>query len=231
MKILIFNDKVITCIMTTLVSNNNILRILSFDPGFSVLGWSLCEYNKSTDQLYFSKYGDFRTLKQIKKQKDLIDKFDSNILATIYLEQEIKKLISFVKPHFTVTEDVFINYLRPQAYAPLFLCVHIISRILFQYFEQPLYKLPPKTIKMIMTGSGNSDKDSVHDSILNNPSITIKENKQIPLLRLLSHHTDAMAAGYTFIRVILPTLTVEQVQEGYMQYNKKEESSETTSTD
>jgi Holliday junction resolvasome RuvABC endonuclease subunit len=96
----------------------------------------------------------------------------------------------------------------------------MISRILYQDFNQLLYKLAPKTIKMIITGDGTSDKESVRDSILHNDIIKIKENKQIPISRLLSHHTDAMAVGYSFIKIILPTLTEDQIQEGLNQYNK-----------
>jgi Holliday junction resolvasome RuvABC endonuclease subunit len=197
-----------------------LIRILSFDPGFTSLGWSLGEYNTHLGTLHILRYGDFKIIKQIKKQKEYIDKYDTNVLATLYLEEELNKLFNLFKPHFTVSEDVFINFGRPQAYAPLMLCIHFLSRILFQNYRQPLYKLSPKSIKMIVTGNGSSDKESIRDYILHNPKITIKENKQIPIDKLLSHHTDAIAVNYAFSQTILPTLTQDQYWYGINQYNK-----------
>jgi Holliday junction resolvasome RuvABC endonuclease subunit len=199
---------------------NTIIKILSIDPGFTCLGWSLLEYNIELGTINIVKYGDLKILKQIKKQKELAKIYDRQVLSSMYLETEMLKLINSLKPHFTVIEDVFINISRPQAYSSLLLCVHVISRILYQYFQQPLYKISPRSVKMIVTGTGNSDKELIHDTILNNEKIKIKENKQITLDKLLSHHTDAMAVGFSFINTILPTLTEEQFNQGINQYNK-----------
>jgi Holliday junction resolvasome RuvABC endonuclease subunit len=205
------------------LNNNNasVVKILSFDPGFTMLGWALGEYDTESGKLTILKYGDLKVIKQIKKQKEFINVYDHNVLASFYLEEEFNKLISLLKPHFIVSEDVFMNFVRPQAYTPLMICIHILSRILFQYFKQPLYKISPKSIKMIVTGHGTSDKEGIRDSILTHPNIVIKENKQIPIDRLLSHHTDAIAVNYAFVRTILPTLTTEQLEQGTDQYTIK----------
>lgn len=183
-----------------------VVKILCFDPGLTVLGWSFGLFDCSTGKLNITKYGNFKpSATAMKKDKINVDIFGRRMIALEQLEEEVIRLIDLTKPDYVASEDVFLNTRNIQSFAALTLCLHSI-RHAAKTRGKLVYCMAPMYIKKVISGIGNADKLAVQNAVLANTSISIVETKQQPLDKLCEHEADSIAGNYSFAMTILPTL-------------------------
>lgn len=203
--------------MTVSCSTNvDPVRILSFDPGSTNMGWAVSEYMIPTGDFLVVNYGIFKASKIAKKRKDEVLDFGQRLISLSVINEEVEKLLNSYQPHYVVTEDTFFNPGTPQAYISLLLCIHTVEQTLYRAFlngklknhtAKKLYKIAPSTIKMIISGKGSNFKQQVIDSIVENEQITFKsvavDESGNPTVSLIEHEADAIAGGFTFAKTNL----------------------------
>ena len=196
------------------------VKILSFDPGLTCLGWALSVYDLSTDALEVQKFGGLTPNKIANKKKDLVKVYGSRILALREIEEFVSKLTSTYEPDFVASEDAFFNKLYPSSYAALCLVIHAIERTIFMnYIEgtnkvkesaSRLYKLAPRMIKKVATGNSLNFKQGMLESLMDNKGITFKlknsEKLDDVIGQLNEHSVDAISCGYSFAKTMLLSL-------------------------
>lgn len=171
------------------------LKILSFDPGMTSLGWAFSEYEESTGKFNVLKFGTLKPIKTASKLKEMCNLFGQRIVTAVTLEDEINELIKSVKPDGIVTEDAFYHPGRPTAYISLSICIHSIERAAYAN-KKTLTKIPPRAIKFTVCGSGAGGKLAIQEAIASNPNIIFK--KDIDTMLIQEHEADAIGCGYTF---------------------------------
>ena len=204
--------------MSVPVVNLPPVRILSFDPGTTNMGWALSEYDPMTGQFNVHSYGVFKSTKVAKKRKEEVECFGQRMIALRVVFEETSKLMQQYQPNFVVTEDTFFNPGTPQAHIALLLCIHAIEHMLYTtYHDQRLvhatakkiYKLAPSTIKMILSGHGMSIKAKMMDALMSANEIQfVNKSKEELEGLLIEHEVDAIAVGYTFAKTELISILV-----------------------
>ena len=208
------------------ITNQNCIRILSFDPGMNNTGWAISNYNIVTKVFDVLKYGTIKASKMAEKQKELTNRHGKQIVAINILKQEITKLVIDSVPDYVASEDSFYNPKTPNAYRSLLLCLFSIDNILFNmyYYKEEcnlnetaskLHKISPKTIKMVMSGTGNSFKVDMLEALKKQYSeidITFSHYPNVPFEdfqnTLTEHSIDAVSCGFSFAKSIYPQLIV-----------------------
>lgn len=186
------------------------IKVVSFDPGISSLGWSCLEYNSKLDKLEVVKYGTLKASKLAQKQKELVKAFDTRVVALNEIRKLILEVIAPFIPHFFVTEDTFFNSKFPNAFGALLMCICTIERTLFDLnvlYEnshntaRSLYKLSPRTIKSIATGNSLSYKENMLQSLKVNPKVHFRSKTPIEEIArtITEHEVDAISCGYSFV--------------------------------
>lgn len=194
------------------------VRILSFDPGTTNMGWAISEYDILTGKFDVIQYGTFKSTKVAKKRKEEVECFGQRMIALGVIIEESSKLIYQYQPNYVVTEDTFFNPGTPQAHIALLLCIHSVERMLYVAYHanelvhssaKKLYKLAPSTIKMIISGHGLSIKSKILDAIMLEEKIQFVNKKKEEMIDLVSEHeADAIACGFTFAKtelIVLPS--------------------------
>ena len=185
------------------------IRLLSFDPGTTNMGWAYSNYNTNTGEFTVLNYGLFQASKIAKKRKELVNDFGQRVISLQVIQEETERLINSYNPDFVISEDTFFHYSTPQAHIVLALCIYTVEKVLFTLFNlnklkkmtaKRLYKLAPSTIKMIMSGSGSSNKQKIIEAVTNGEIIKFN-TKRNDLDIITEHEADAIAIGYTFIKV------------------------------
>jgi len=208
------------------IQQNDTIKILSFDPGTTAFGWAFSEHSPATNSFEVQKFGDIRATKMAMRQKENVLRYGKRLVALNIIYDEVKKLLKDLKPDYVVSEDTFYSHYTPQAYGPLLLCCHTVENLLFNAYHYPstdpndvvitesasvLYKIPPKSIKFVMSGTGKSFKLDMLYSLeeqMAKGRITFKHNKSFDAIRgdMNEHRVDAISCGYTFTQTILPQL-------------------------
>lgn len=195
------------------------VRILSFDPGTSCIGWAMSIYDPTTDVLEVQKYGDLRATKLAAKQKELNETYGTRLLALQEIEQLVSKLARSFNPDFVASEDTFFYAKSPSAYGALLLCVYTIERTLFREYElsktikftaRKLYKYAPRNIKLIASGNSMSFKGNMLTALVENRQITfkLKDDETVDNITssLNEHQVDAISCGFAFVKSTLPSI-------------------------
>lgn len=173
------------------------LRILSFDPGLSTMGWAFSTYELKTGMLNVQKFGDIHGTKVACKDKTRVEEFGQRLITLDIIEREVINLMETYKPNLIGSEAAFYHPQRPAAYVALILCIHTIERLLFYKYGMKLNTFSPRTVKVTASGTGKSDKDEIQNALLNHPSIRFKQSKTNPTEKMSQHAADAVAVGYT----------------------------------
>lgn len=182
---------------------NTGVRILSFDPGTTCLGWAVSQYHSDQNKFQVLKFGNMKPSDTAKKQKDDCEIYTRQLISLFHVEAIVRELIETYSPQYIVSEDAFYHPGRGvNAYIALKLCIHTIARIAMDY-KLGIYKISPCGIKSLVAGHGHADKTTIQDAILNNPNISFKAAKQIAFDKMVEHEADAIAIGYAFVKKIL----------------------------
>ena len=111
------------------------VRILSFDPGTTNMGWAISQYDTLTGDFDVIQHGVFKSSKVAKKRKEEVECFGQRMIALGVIIEETSKLVSQYQPHYVVTEDTFFNPGTPQAHIALLLCIHSVERMLYVAYQ------------------------------------------------------------------------------------------------
>lgn len=189
------------------------IRVLSFDPGTTNMGWAISEYHVSNGQFVVHNQGLFKSSKIAKKRKEDVEHFGQRFVSLSVVTEETQRLLLSYQPHFVCTEDTFFNPRTPQAHVALLLCIHTVELVLYRNFcdnrlhhptARKIYKLAPMTIKMMTTGKGNSDKEGITDAIRNEDRIQFNNQRKEDVMEsMIEHVSDAIACGWSFVKTEL----------------------------
>lgn len=185
------------------------VHILAFDPGLTTAGWSYNDYDPTTGLFTINKHDTFSAAKLNKDYKANIEKYGKRLISLTHLENITRDLITKINPDYIVTEDAFFNRLRPNAYGALLLWINTLERVLFNDFNKVLYKIPTRSAKLCITGTGGSGKTSVKDAIFTCNDIQFKPKRNGAIADhtcMSSHEADSIAVGYFFAKNIYNTL-------------------------
>jgi Holliday junction resolvasome RuvABC endonuclease subunit len=214
-----------------------VIRILSFDPGATKMGWSLCTYNVKTGKFIVHKTGTIIGDVLLNKYKEYEVIYDKAYLRLIAIREEISKM-AYLRPDYVTCEDFFYQHGLHTAYASLALCVHMIKDAIKSSLSLPVILIPARRVKWVLSGSGSSTKDGISEAIKNSADISImtiqdelknKEDiitgttKTSILDDMSEHECDAIAIAYTFAKDIFISLDKTML---YTNNKNKEISSE-----
>lgn len=186
--------------------NNNIIRILSFDPGLSISGWAILDFHRSTGELHVNKIGLLTPNKIVSRvnMKDEVEKYGKRLMALVTLRGMVSEVYEDCNPDFVVAEDNFFHDKYPTAYAALLHWTMTVDLLIKDKYCKPVYKIPPKLVKHYISGSGDAKKLNVQQAILDNTKIKFKNNQMS--CNLIEHISDAIAIGWAFAHEHLPIL-------------------------
>lgn len=185
---------------------NNIVRILSFDPGLSISGWAVLDYHRDTGIMQVTKIGLLTPNKLVSRvnMRDDVEKYGNRIVALTALREMVLNLCEEFKPDYYVVEDNFFHFKYPTAYAALIHWTITVDLLIKDTYSKPVFKIPPKLVKHYITGSGDAKKINVQEAILINEKIKFKNTQMI--CNLIEHISDAIAIGWAFVHEYLPIL-------------------------
>ncbi len=138
------------------------MRILSFDPGYSRLGWGLVHTQGHKNSLELVGYGVIETAAK-----------QPMSLRMCSLYQQITRLINDLKPDHITMERLYFSTNQKTAAG-----VYQAQGLILAAAGQANYtveEMEPKRIKRILTNSGNATKQQMMHivcRILNQPKIT-----------------------------------------------------------
>lgn len=163
--------------------------VLGMDPriGFSILKYDYEELKYHV--LHFSTLHKTKFSDPELKQDGKI--FDKNLIFLEVARRHVKNLMETYQPDICVTEDSFYQYAT--SYRLLTSWISTISLLLYNEYRKHLHTLSPKTIKKIVTGNAEADKDMMYETIVNDKNIVwydenYKEN-------LTEHSVDAIGCA------------------------------------
>jgi len=184
--------------------SNKKIRVLSFDPGLTKAGWSVNDYDPSTQTMHVVKYGFLTPKPEAAKviNRTEVEIFGLRVISLALLRRYIRELVTEYKPDYTATEDAFYCSRMPAAYGSLIQWIVSVENLLHDEFRLTMMRIAPKDVKHSISGSGNSGKLSVQQAILSNSNIQFRAKTD--LLQMCEHEGDAIAVGWTFCTKFLP---------------------------
>ena len=180
------------------MAQNNLIKILAFDPGIQHLGYSLSHYDPVNDKMVVQAYGVIHGQQLLKKKKEMTELYGRRFVILDAFEVIVADLMREFQPDYVVTEGAF-QHLFPDAYAALVLVIHTIKRAAFQIIQKFVYSVSPKESKKAISHDGTADKETVIDAILKHPDIEIKPSAAAKEM-LVEHSADTIAGAWAFIR-------------------------------
>lgn len=184
--------------MREVVTNKNI-RILAIDPGLMNLGWSLIEYNLSTNDKIVLRYGTITGKSLLKNQKEMQTRFEKRHIIVWELEPLLIEMLQDMTPEYVVVEEPF-AHLYIQAYAALVIVVQTVRTAVRKTLGNDIYLIAPKEAKKAISNDGTSGKEAVEAAIAKNLHISIKVCKQNTVENFTEHVCDSIAVGVAFIQ-------------------------------
>jgi Holliday junction resolvasome RuvABC endonuclease subunit len=196
----------------------NTVRILSFDPGLTNLGWGFSEYTLGEpSHLKVIDYGRIEAIRQAKKRRPDSKEFPPGVITLKEVYLGTKHLHTKFDPDYVVTEDTFYNPRRPNAYRALLLCISSIENFLYDawieldrpmpvYDKFKLRKYAPKFIKSIFAENGGASKQQMIDTLQLHDIVFPKTKYIDGQLEIIEHEADAIAAAYTLVSTELSKL-------------------------
>lgn len=182
------------------------IRVLCYDPSFSNTGWAILDIKPSTGKVVVHRFGVLKPGQQADRvaHRDDVTTYGKRAISMKLLKECVHKLQEEFKPDYVSVEDAFFNPKRPNAYASLLFWICSVTIIYHENYQKPIYRIPTRTIKQRLTGSGGKGKGSVKDAIIKSEEIVFKQKKQAEIAT--DHEFDAIAVGYYFIKEILPSI-------------------------
>lgn len=181
----------------------NQIAVLSLDLG-SNLGWnrSICTL-RPTLQINVVDHGTFYldNLATERMKREYSEIFTRRRVRMLIYEEIIRKLVDSAKFDCFITEDVFCNPSRVDAFRALVLYMETFERIVNVEKQKRVYRIPPTLIKKHISSYGHNDKAQVQAAILRNNTISMKRPDEAT-----EHEFDSVGCVYAFVMEYLMTL-------------------------
>lgn len=181
---------------------------MSIDPGLSNLGWSIIDYDRSTNIKTVERYGVITGKSLLKSRKDMQDHFEKRHIIVWELEPLIMEMVKDYGPEYVVVEEPF-SHIHIQAYSALVIVVMAVRTAVRKTLGRDIYRIAPKEGKKAISNDGTATKEAVMDAIAANQYIIIKQHKHND--DMTEHAADSIAVGVAFIQNLLPSILASQV--------------------
>jgi len=180
------------------------IKILSFDLG-AIYGYAYSSYNRLNNRLTVLEADTINLNKYIKDVNEFSGLCSPKRQKFMIFEKHIEELLNtFSNVDIIASEDVFVNPHRVNAHLSLIIYLDTLERLVVTIKKIPLYKIPPRSIKALLTGSGNANKIDMQQSLLDNPDIIFR--KKAIVKKMSTHSADAIAVGYSIAKDISSSL-------------------------
>lgn len=188
-------------------------RSLNIDPALSICGWSVldlkleqCKNVQVIPKVVVNRFGCIMSSSEANKvlYRPEVDIYGKQLITLCMLRESIDCLIKEFKPNFMVIEDAFYNPKFPSAYASLLQCICTISVMCRDRYNLPVYRIPTRSAKQTIFGTGSANKKDIIEAVLSSPNIVFKQKKSSSLIG--EHEADSIAIGYHFMLNNLPGL-------------------------
>lgn len=179
--------------------SSKVVRVLGIDPGLTISGWAITDYDKKKNVMTVVKTGIMTPNKIVSRvgMKDEVEKYGKRLMALITLRTLLTEVYETYKPDYVVVEGSFFHDRFPSAFAALLHWTTTVELMIKDKYNKPVYKIAPKLVKQYISGSGSAKKITVQQAILNNENIKFK-NKQM-INDLIEHISDAIAIAWSFV--------------------------------
>ena len=192
------------------MGNEHKFKILNFDLAKGKAGWSLIEYDTTTNSINVIKVGSIMATRAASKvaYRDEVNKYGKDIITFGVLDAEVTKLVKQLNPDYVVAEDAFYKE-HIKAYTSLVLCLHVVSNVIKRY-GYPLFRIFPTKHKATLTANGHCKKETTIETIKTHPNIQFlsEEDKD----NLDEHQADSISVGNAFSLLILPDLLLNETK-------------------
>jgi Holliday junction resolvasome RuvABC endonuclease subunit len=180
------------------------VRVLCFDPALSCAGWGVIDFNPEKNKPVVTRFGSIKPAVDAAKvlHRDEVAQFGKRLITLGLLEEQVVLLMNEFLPDYIVVEDIFYNPKRPNAYAALLQWICVVDILCKVRFGKRVYKVPTRSAKQYVTGSGGALKISVRQAILDDTNVEFKQKKQAE--NLSDHEADALAVGLCWIGTVYP---------------------------
>jgi Holliday junction resolvasome RuvABC endonuclease subunit len=185
--------------------SQRIVRILAFDPGSTLCGYCVLDYNLSNGTTTIFKSGTITGKSLIKQQPKMQAHFEKRYIVLWELEKLVESLIKEYTPNYVVSESAFAHRFI-QAFASLTLVIQSIRTATMKAMGRDIHLIAPRESKKAVSASGGADKALVQSSIFNNPNVIFPVVKNNIPVEMTEHAYDSIAAGLAFIQNYLPSI-------------------------
>ena len=170
-------------------------RILAFDPGMTITGWSLIEGDITNKDLLVLKLGAIEPGPTVNHAayREEVARYDKRTISLSYLKEQVIKLIDEFNPDVITAEDIYINMRMPQAYGSLCMWIAIVRAVCRDHARKYLVTIPTKICKLEISGSGSNGKLPVQQSIAASEHIKFKDEND--LCHMTEHQADSIAVA------------------------------------
>lgn len=176
-----------------------IIRVVSIDPGFTMLGVavSTLDYNTHKQELLYCETFKVSSVTRQYEHHDICSG-TSRVINTFAICNLMRSILQEHQPDIIICEAAYLNRF-PLAFVSLSLCLNAIESAAYGYDNDiGFYTFDPATIKNANGVKGNSgDKDAMTQSLLSNEHI----QTQIDLTELDEHSVDAVCIGFCYFKL------------------------------
>ena len=178
-----------------MATQSNKFKLLAFDPGLTTTGYSLLEGSLDSPDITVIKLGSIHPGPVVdrKEYREDVEKFDKRVITLSYLREQVKKLVAELKPDVIVAEDIFINPKRPQAYGALCMWLSTVRMTCRDNFQKYVVAIPTKICKKVLSGRGDSVKQTIQDCVRANTHIKFKFEED--MMQMTEHQADSIAVA------------------------------------
>jgi Holliday junction resolvasome RuvABC endonuclease subunit len=180
----------------------NCYKLLAIDPGVNNCGLAVFDVDYRTNEIVSvdahtvisAKLNDTTTLYE--------DLYSERTIKLYKLMDRISEIIVSVNPAIVVCESPFYNRLRPMAYGSLLEVLSSIHSVIINYNNNvPFFTVEPLLVKKTVGAGMQTGKLDVKQSIARiEPIMSVL----VPDLEGLDEHSvDAMAVGYTYLKLTM----------------------------
>ena len=185
---------------------------LSFDPGFTALGWSICVWDTETKRMTVTHMETEKpgVLAGRVKYRTLAEKISKRMVAVQLLDEMFERILEEHDPDFIITESPFFNSRTPNAYESLVQwCLTLNSR-LANTRQEIAHKVAPTEAKKHLAASstgGKASKLDMMESVRTHPMIN---TDAVNTDDMSSHAADSVGVAYGFFVGRLDTILKER---------------------
>jgi Holliday junction resolvasome RuvABC endonuclease subunit len=188
------------------------IRLLCLDPALSICGWSVIDIRlelmkKNTEpKISVNRFGCIKSNMEAVRatNRDQVSLYGKQIFSLGLLRDNVAALIEEFQPDHVIIEDAFYNPKMPNAFASLLQCICVVAMLCRDRFNKTIHRIPTRSAKQTIFGSGGANKQDVISAVLNCEHIVFKQKKNS--INLTEHEADSIAIGYHFAIHILPGL-------------------------